>query len=180
MFYKNILSITLCIFLANCSTTALITNKSNKTILNGYSNKGFALIYSDNLFKDKIVNKKIDERSLIIFQKNLKINTPVKITNILNNKSLIATVGKNSKYPSFNNTVLSVRIAEELELDINQPYVEVLEIIENSLFVAQKAKTYEEEKSVAAKAPVNDIDISDLNFVDKSHKKNIAYDFLIL
>ena len=74
-----------------------------KLLSNAYSNKGFALVYSEDLYKQKIVSKKIDERSLIVFQKNLKINTPVKITNILNNKSLIVTVGKNSKYPSFNN-----------------------------------------------------------------------------
>ena len=34
-----------------------------------------------------------------------------------------------------------MRIAEELELDSNQPYVEILEILENSIFVVQKAKT---------------------------------------
>ena len=118
------------------------------------------------------VNKKIDGRSLVIFQKNLKTNTQVKITNILNNKSLIATVGKNSKYPSFNNSVLSMRIVEELDLDTNQPYVEILEILENSLFIAKKAKTYDEEKSVAVKAPVNDISINDLNLVKKNNENN--------
>ena len=75
----------------------------------------------------------------MIFQKNLKTNTQVKITNILNGKSLIGTVKKNSEYPSFNNSVLSIRIAEELDLDINQPYVEILEILENSIFVAKRA-----------------------------------------
>jgi len=177
MFYKNILLITICIFLTNCTTTTLISNKTNKTIVNSYSNKGFALVYSDKLYKEKIVNKKIDERSLIIFQKNLKINTPVKITNILNNKSLIATVGKDSKYPSFNNAVLSLRIADELELNIDQPYIEVLEILNNSLFVAQKAKTYEEEKTVAVKAPVNDISISDLNIVKKNNEEDLSIKF---
>ena len=32
-----------------------------------YSNKGFALVYNDILLKDKIISKKIDERSLIVF-----------------------------------------------------------------------------------------------------------------
>ena len=127
--------------------------------------------------KKKIVNKKIDERSLIIFQKNLKFDTIVKITNIFNNKSLIATVGKNSKYPSFNNSVLSARIAEELELDIDQPYVEILEIHKNSIFVAQKAKTFDEEKNVAIKAPVSSISISDLNIVDEIDKKDLNKKF---
>ena len=175
MFYKNILLISICIILSNCSTNTTVIYKPNKTIVNGYSNKGFALIYNEDLFNKKIVNKKIDERSLIIFQKYLKYKTPVKITNILNNRSLIATVGKNSKYPSFNNAVVSLRIADELELDINQPYVEIFEILENSIFVAQKAKTYEEEKNVAIKAPVNNISISDLN-VNKKDKKEKIHD----
>ena len=136
MFYRNILFIIICVFLSNCTTTTLHNNKRIVTNINGYSNKGFALVYSEELYKEKKVDKKIDERSLIIFQKTLKVNTPVKITNILNNKSLIASVGKKSNYPSFNNTVISSRIAEELELDMSQPYVEILEILDNSIFVA--------------------------------------------
>ena len=177
MFYKNIIFIIICIILSNCTTTSLVNNKPNNTILNGYSNKGFALIYSDNLYKQKIINKKIDNRSLTIFQKNLKTNTQVKITNILNNKTLIVTVGKNSIYPSFNNSVLSTRIAEELDLDTNQPYVEILEILENSIFIAQKAKMYDEEKSVAVKAPVNDISINDLNVLEQDNEKKINTKF---
>ena len=146
-------------------------------LINGYSNKGFALVYNENLYKKKLINKKIQERSLIIFQKNLKINTQVKITNILNNKSIIGTVGQNSKYPLFNNSVLSIRIAEELDLNINQPYVEILEIFENSFFIAQKAKTYDEEKNVAVKAPVDGISINDLNKGTKNTKKNFNTKF---
>ena len=181
MFYRNILFIIICIILSNCTTTTLDNNKPNKTIVNAYSNKGFALIYNKDLYKQKIVNKKIDERSLTVFQKNLKINTPVKITNILNNKSLIANVGKNSKYPSFNNIVLSKRIAEELELNISQPYVEIIEILENSIFVAQKAKTHEKEKSVAVKAPVNDISINDLSKpkIEEKENRNIIFSYTI-
>ena len=159
----------------------LVKNKPNTILINAYSNKGFALVYSEDIFIKKIVNKKIDDRSLIIFQKKLKTNTKVKITNILNNKSLVVTVGKNSIYPSFNNAVLSKRIADELNLDINQPYVEILEILENSVFVAKKAKTYEEEKNVAVKAPVNMISINDLNSVKKDNKKNsnIKFSYIV-
>ena len=177
MFYKKILFVIIFIFLSNCTTTTLIKKKPSLTVINGYSNKGFALVYSENLFKKKIVSKKIGERSLIIFQKNLKTNTLVKITNILNNKSIIGTVGENSKYPSFNNAVLSIRIAEELELDIKQPYVKILEIHENSIFVAQRAKTFNEEKNVAIKAPVDDISINDLKIKKKSTSKEYKAKF---
>jgi len=123
----------------------------------------------------------MNKRSLTVFQKNLKSNTQVKITNIINGKSLVATVGKNSQYPSFNNIVLSVRIAEELDLNVNQPYVEIIEILENSIFVAQKAKTFDEERNVAIKAPVNKISINDLNIVKNTDEKklNIKFSYLI-
>jgi hypothetical protein len=180
MLYRNILFITILLFLTNCTTGTLVNNKRNAVMVNAYSNKGFALVYNENLYKQKIVNKKIANRSLMMFQKNLKTNTQVKITNILNKKSLLATVGGESKYPSFNNSVLSMRIAEELDLDTNQPYVEILEILENSVFIAKKAKMYEEEKRVAVKAPVNDISINDLNIVEKNNKKNSSTKFSYL
>ncbi len=136
-----------------------------------YSNKGFALLYKDNLKKSKLLNKKIDERSLIIFQKNLKKNTSVKITNLLNNKTILAKVGSDSRYPNFYNSVISQRIFDELELNENEPYVEVSTISENSTFLAKKAKMYDEEKKVADKAPVDGISISDLNQDKKKEKK---------
>ena len=160
------------LLLSSCTNNSMLNNKSHITLVNAYSNKGFALVYSDNLYIEKIISKKIDERSLIIFQKNLKTNTQVKITNILNKKSIIAVVGKSSTYPSFNNSVLSSRIAVELDLDKNQPYVEILEILGDSVFVAKKAKTFDEEKKVAEKAPVTNISINDLNEIKKNNKKN--------
>jgi hypothetical protein len=177
MLCRYILLIFICIFLSNCTTTSLNKKKTDKNSVNSFLNKGFALTYSEDLYKQKIISKKIDERSLIIFQRNLKVNTAVKISNILNNKSLIVTVGKNSRYPSFYNSVVSPRIAEELELDIDQPYVEILEILENSIFVAQKAKTFDEEKSVAIKAPVNSISISNLNILKKNIKNDLNKKF---
>ena len=175
--YKYILHLIIFLFLTNCTTGNLVLNKPSTAIVNGYSNKGFALVYSDDLYKQKIVNKKIEERSLVIFQRSLKINTQVKITNLINGKSIIGIVGKNSIYPSFNNVVLSIRIAQELDLDTNQPYVEILEILENSIFVAIQAKTYDEEKNVAIKAPVNDISINDLSLVKNDKKKKIYKKF---
>ena len=179
MFYKNILYIFFCIILTNCTTNNSINNKSNKSIFEGYSNKGFTLVYSEDLYNKKIINKKIDERSLIIFQKNLKVNTEVKITNILNQKSLIAKTGIRADYPSFNNSVLSIRIANELDLDISEPYIQIDEISKNSMFIAKKAKTFEEEKKVASKVPVNNIMISDLSeskiINKKKSKKKFSY-----
>ena len=77
---------------------------------------------------------------------------------------LIAQVKSNRiKFPSFYNSVLSSRIAETLDLDLLEPYVEIILMPKNSTFVAKKAKTYEEERTVAEKAPIDGIQIKDLN-----------------
>jgi len=164
MFYKKkIFLFFIMLFVSNCNTINQTKIQTSQLLEDPFVNKGFALIYNENLLKEKIITRKIDERSLIIFQKNLKKNTKVKITNIKNNRSVIAIVGNSANYPSFNNSVLSIRIADEINLDKKEPYVEIIEILENSVFVAKKAKTFEEERKVATNVPVNNISISDLN-----------------
>ena len=177
MIFNNFFLIIFFLFFVNCSTVNNTLNKKKLILNDGFSNKGFAMVYDQKYFDEGIISKKIEERSIIIFQKNLKKNTQVKVTNLLNNKSLIARVGKNSSYPLFNNSVLSKRIANELDLDLNEPYIEILEIIENSIFIAKKAKTYEEEKNVAKKAPVKSISINDLNNINNDNKKTIKKTF---
>jgi len=181
MHYKNYLFIFIFIMFLNCTAANLKNNKTNLISYNNYTNKGFALIYDETLYKEGIISNKIDERSMTIFQRNLKKNTQVKITNIFNNKSLIATVGKKSDYPHFNNSVISSRIALDLDLNIDEPYIEIIAISKNSLFVAKKAKTYDEEKKVIDKAPVNTISISDLNQVKIKikEKSNKEFSYLI-
>ena len=177
MLYKKLLILCCFILLNNCTTTTLTKNKISNSLDNPFINKGFSLIYSDKFYDNKIISKKIDERSLVIFQKNLKKNTIVKITNILNNKSIIGTVGSNADYPLFNNAVLSVRIADEIDLSENEPYVEILEVLQDSVFIAKRAKTFEEEKNVATKAPVKNISISDLNIEEANTKNQISKKF---
>ena len=177
MNYKNFLLVLIFFLFTNCTVGTLVINEPNTTLINAYSNKGFALIYSETIYEQKIVSKKIDERSLVIFQKNLKTNTLVKITNMLNNKSLIAKIGRTSNYPVFNNSVISIRIANELDLNIDEPYVEIVEISEGSMFVAKKAKTFDEEKNVAKKVPVKSIAINDLNKINTNDKKKFKRKF---
>ena len=172
MFSRNYLFIFVCVFFTSCVTGDLKNNHHSVILENNFTNRGFALVYDENLFINKIISKKMGDRELIIFQNNLKKGSQVKITNILNNKSLIAKVGKKTVYPSFNNSVVSIRVAKELILDVNEPYIEIILIPESSLFVAKKAKTYDEERSVANKVPVNSISINDLNKVKIDNKKS--------
>ena len=146
-----------------------------------FENSGFALIYSNKLYENKLVSNRIEDRSLVIFQKNLKKNTSVKITNILNGKTLIATVGKKTKYPNFYNSVISKRIASDLEIDEAEPYLSIVEINQNSVFIANKSKTFEEEKKVAEKAPVVEIGIKNLNPDEevKLNKKTKNFNYVI-
>ena len=143
------------------------SEKIVKTFEKKYSNSGFSLIYSEEL---KI--KKIDQRSLTIFHKTLKKKSFVKISNPLNGKSLIAEVKSNKiKFSPFYNSIITERIANELQLDLNEPYIDITLISKNSTFVAKKSKTFEEEKQVAEKAPIDGIKISNLSLPDKSVKK---------
>ena len=160
------------LFLFSC-TTNNISKKDTNVVehIDTFSVKGFTLVFKDDLKKRKIVSKKLDNRSLLIFQKNLKKDTSVKVINLINNKSILAKVGPNSKYPNFYNSVISQRIFDELELNQDEPYVEISTVSVNSTFVAKKAVMYDEEKEVADKAPVDGISISDLSINKKKIKK---------
>ena len=148
---------------------------SNYIFDRDYKNQGFALIYNEDLFTDK----KIDNNSLSIFHKKIKKNSFVKITNPFNDLSITAKVVSNKiEYPEFYNSVITQRIVEELSIDINEPYIDLSLISNDSTFVAKKAKTYEEEKMVAEKAPVDGIVIDNLGSVEKKDIKIIKKSFL--
>ena len=179
MNYKKFSLALIFLLFTNCTTGNYSPNVKKIILKKEFSNKGFALVFNQKYYDNGLVSKIIDERSLIIFQKNLKTNTQVKITNMLNNKSLIATVGKGSDYPSFNNSVISLRIANELDLNVSEPFVKIVEILKDTMFIAKKAKTYDEEKNVAKKAPVKGIDINDLNVtkIDKKKKSKRKFSY---
>ena len=133
-----------------------------------YTNQGFALIYDENLFNEKSISKKFDNRGLFIFHTKIRKNSFVKITNPENTKTVIAQVISNKAiFSNFYNSVITKRIVDELLLDENEPYVELSLISNESTFVAKKAKTFDEEKKVAQKAPVDGITIDNLGTVEK-------------
>ncbi len=139
-----------------------------------YKNSGFALIYNDD-FKNI---KKLDHRSLEIYHNILERNTVVKITNPENGKFLLAKVKSNKvKFSNFYNAVLSTRIAETLELNPDEPYIEIIKTTNKISFVAKKTKTFDEESMVAEKAPIDGIQINDLNEKKIKKKKNLKKNF---
>ena len=136
-----------------------------------YRNVGFTLIYSDELIDNKQINKKINNNELIIFHKKIFKNSFVKITNPVNGETIIAKVISNDAvFSDFYNSVITKRIADELSLNQNDPYIELVLFSKKSTFVAKKAKTFDEEKQVADKAPVEGILINNLG--SSNTKKN--------
>ena len=172
MNYRNFLTIFFILFLYGCELSKFDKSKSiNFKYDSRYKNFGFAMIYNDNLKNIK----SLESRSLNIYHKSLKKNSIVKITNPSNGKYLIAEVKSNKfNFSNFYNSIISARIAEELELDLIEPYIKIVLISKNSTFIAKKAKMFDEEKSVAEKAPVEGIQIKDLNIIKV--KKDIVID----
>ena len=173
MNYRILLIILLSFFILGCENQNFDKSKKIKIkIEDKYSNIGFALIYNEKL--ENI--KKIDDRSLTIFHKSLKRKSSVKITNPKNGKSIIAIVKSNRvKFSDFYNSIISRRIAEDLELDFDEPYLEIILVSNKNTFIAKKTKTFDEEKQVAEKAPIDGIQINDLN-KDIKKKKEINKD----
>ena len=172
MNYKSIL-IVFFIFLVGCEQNNLKKGVVNREIMSKYKNSGFTLVYDPVLKKEKKISKKIDNKSLFIFHKNLKKNSFVKITNPINQKTVIAEVISNKvRFSDFYNSVITSRIADELSLNLNEPYIDLVLISQNSTFIAKKAKTYNKKKKVAQKAPVDGIQIDNLG--DVNQLKNVA------
>ena len=163
MNYRILSIIFFTFFLIGCEQNSFNKNLANQNKLSKYKNSGFTLVYENILKQEKKISKRIDNRSLFIFHKNLKENSFVKITNPKNQKTIIAEVISNkAKFSDFYNSVITLRIAEEISLDLKEPYIELVLISQNSTFVAKKAKTFKEEKKVAEKAPVDGIQIDNL------------------
>ena len=143
-----------------------------------YKNVGFTLIYSDKLIDNKQINKKIDNKELIIFHKKIFKNSFVKITNPVNGETIIAKVISNDAvFSDFYNSVITKRIADELSLNHNDPYIELVLFSKQSTFVAKKAKTFDEEKQVADKAPVEGILINNLGSTNVKKNKISTHKF---
>ena len=154
-------------FLTSCLNSSYVV-KNNAT----YSTKGFAKI--DNQF---FLNS--DGNSLVSHNR-FKLGTKIRIINPVNGKSLEKIVKKKVKYDNFYKVLISVDIAEELNLDLNFPYVEVNEIKKNKSFIAKKAITENVEKKIANKAPITKINIDNLNKSKKIKKTKLKnYSILV-
>ena len=137
-------------FLTSCINSTYVS-KNNFT----YSAKGFAVI------KKQLPSSVNNE--FFASHNKLRLGTKIRITNPDNGKFIETTVDKKIKYDFFFKVLISLDVANELELDTSFPYVKINEIKKNKSFIAKKAITENVEKKIANTAPVEKINISNLS-----------------
>jgi hypothetical protein len=151
------------LLLTSCAELNVNKNIANKKY---YSSAGFALTYTDKLFQEKVVNVKLNNNDVVVLHDFLKINTPVKIINPKNSKFIDTKIYKQAIFPNIFNVVISEKVSSILDLDENNPYIEIFEIKKNKTFIAKKSNIFDVEKNVAEKAPINEIAIDNLTEIE--------------
>ncbi len=134
-----------------------------------YIAKGFAYVYNEYDYKERIIQGKLNNNIPQISHQNLKTGTLVKLLNPKNNKSIVLKNIKRIRYPDFYKILISKPVAEQLELNTDLPILEIIEIKKNKSFVAEKAKITNEEKKIPSKAPIASVKISNIS---KNKKKS--------
>ena len=169
---KKIILFSIIVLLTSCANYK-IDKSAQKKEKKYYSSNGFALIYEDALFEKGVVNKKLNNKDLIVMHSTLKKNTPIKITNPESLKVIETKVFKRADYPMIFNILISQKAAQILELDVNNPYVKVSEVKKNMTFIAKEGEMFEEEKQVAETAPVDEIKMDDLTNTKLTSEKKL-------
>ena len=181
MKHIKILIFSISIYLYGCAgyEKSKTLNDNNKIY---YSSSGFALVYDDSLYENKTVNKKINNHDIIVLHSTLKRNTPIRITNLNNSKYIDSKIYKRANYPKIFNIVISKKIANILNLDMENPLVEIIELKKNKTFIAKDSNIFEEEKNVAGKAPVDKIKVNDLTIEEsiKERKESKKKKFILV
>ena len=151
-------SVFILLFIYSCS--ANYTKYENRT---PYNSKGFAFIYKDNDFQNKIIKIKMNNKIAEAAHHTLKPGVTLKIINPKNNKSVVLKNSSKTNFSDFYKILITKSLADEIGLSYDFPLVEVLEIKKNKSFVAKKAKIFNEEKKIPSKAPVASVKISNIS-----------------
>ena len=146
------------IFLSACTSEFTTLNLKEP-----YTSKGFAYIYNETDLKNKIIKNKMNSSDMQISHQNLRTGTLIKLINPKNNESIVLKNVKRIKYPEFYKVLITLPVAKKLDLNLELPILEIIEIKKNKSFVAKKAKIYNEEKKIPSKAPVANVQISNIS-----------------
>jgi hypothetical protein len=178
----KVIKITVCVLILHSCADYKNVGLNKKKEKHYFSSTGFALIFEDDFFKQKVINKKLNNDDIKIMHNLLKTNTPVKIINPANSIVVETKIYKKAIYPKIFNVVISKKIASILDLDPNNPYVEIIEMKKNKVFIAKKSNTFEEERNVAEKAPVEEIEVNNLSEkkTENNKKKLVEKNFILV
>jgi rare lipoprotein A (peptidoglycan hydrolase) len=172
MKYKLII---LLLFLTSCAQ-----NYSRLDLNKSFNSKGFAYIYNEKDFIDKVIKRKLDSNSLQIAHNKLRPGSLIKIINIKTNDSIILKNSKRFQYPEFYKIVITKPVADEINLKTDLPLVEVIEVKKNKSFVAKKTKIFKEEEKIHSNAPVETVIINNISKKQKVKNKAIKDKFYII
>ena len=160
--------------------TSCVQNYSKLELNQPFTSKGFAYIYNDEDFINKVIKKKLDNNSLQVAHDKLRPGSLIKIINIKTNESIILKNSKRFQYPEFYKIVITKPVADKLNLQIDLPLVEVSEVKKNKSFVAKKTKIFKEEEKIHNNAPVENVKIDNISKNNKSKDKIIKDRFYII
>jgi hypothetical protein len=153
---KNKLIVLFFILIASCQTFSSYENN------NTYEKIGFAEFTKN----DDVIHR------------NIAPNSKVKITNLLNKKSLVVEVNKNSNFKKEREIIIPNKYMDLLELNYNLPIVKIETLRTNKTFKAYTAKIFDEEKKITQNVEIKNVDIIDLSKNNSS--KNINLNKLII
>ena len=161
-------------------TLSCVNNSSNYTPKIAFNSKGLAFVYDENDFKNKIINKKLDNNYLQIAHNKLRPGTLIKIVNLDTNDEILLKNTKKIQFPDMYKILITKSVASRINLSMDFPLVEILEIKKNKSFIAKKSEMFKEEKKIYSKAPVTNIKIDNISkknnnssSLKSNQKKNI-------
>jgi hypothetical protein len=108
-----------------------------------------------------------------VIHRNILPNSKIRITNLLNKKSLVLEVNKNSNFKKEREIIIPNKYIDLLELNYNLPVVKIETLRTNKTFKADTAKIFEEEKKITQNVEIKNVDIVDLSKNNSSKNNNL-------
>ena len=108
-----------------------------------------------------------------VIHRNIKPNSKVRITNLLNKKSIVVEINKNSNYKNEREIIIPNKYIDLLELNYNLPVVKIETLRTNKTFKADTTKIFEEEKKITQNVEIKNVDIVDLSKNSSSKNNNL-------
>ena len=163
------------LFLLSCNK-----NYYNTKVKTTYNSKGFAFIYNESDFDNKLIKYKFNNENLEASHKSLKAGSYIKLINPKNNKSLILQNKRKVDYPLLYKVLITKPVSKELELNENLPFVEIIEVKKNKSFIAKKTKIFKEEEKTFSNAPVETVKIDNISKVKKKKVNSVDKIYIII